>query len=103
MASRGSTALRVAGTHDGKPSFQGEKNFILSPHIGGVTSDAYVNMGVGTARTCWPCWPAAPWRPEHRFLPQQYTVPMPARAEAWYGIGTSETSNMIKFSKQIGR
>ncbi|MBV7540744.1 NAD(P)-dependent oxidoreductase [Acidovorax sp. sic0104] len=29
--------------------FQGEKNFILSPHIGGVTSDAYVNMGVGAA------------------------------------------------------
>ncbi len=30
--------------------FQGEKNFILSPHIGGVTGDAYVNMGVGAAR-----------------------------------------------------
>ena len=30
--------------------FQGEKNFILSPHIGGVTSDAYVNMGVGAAK-----------------------------------------------------
>ncbi|BEP96868.1 hydroxyacid dehydrogenase (plasmid) [Acidovorax sp. A79] len=30
--------------------FQGEKNFILSPHIGGVTSDAYVNMGVGAAQ-----------------------------------------------------
>ncbi len=30
--------------------FQGEANFILSPHIGGVTSDAYVNMGVGAAR-----------------------------------------------------
>ena len=30
--------------------FQGEKNLILSPHIGGVTSDAYVNMGVGAAR-----------------------------------------------------
>jgi len=30
--------------------FQGEKHFILSPHIGGVTSDAYVNMGVGAAR-----------------------------------------------------
>ena len=29
--------------------FQGEKNFILSPHIGGVTSDAYVNMGVAAA------------------------------------------------------
>ncbi len=30
--------------------FQGEPRFILSPHIGGVTSDAYVNMGVGAAR-----------------------------------------------------
>ncbi len=30
--------------------FQGEKNLILSPHIGGVTRDAYVNMGVGAAR-----------------------------------------------------
>jgi len=30
--------------------FQGEPNFILSPHIGGVTSDAYVNMGLGAAR-----------------------------------------------------
>ena len=30
--------------------FQGEKHFILSPHIGGVTSDAYVNMGVGAAK-----------------------------------------------------
>lgn len=30
--------------------FQGEKHFVLSPHIGGVTSDAYVNMGVGAAK-----------------------------------------------------
>lgn len=30
--------------------FQGEPHFILSPHIGGVTSDAYVNMGVGAAK-----------------------------------------------------
>jgi D-3-phosphoglycerate dehydrogenase len=29
--------------------FQGEKGFVLSPHIGGVTSDAYVNMGVAAA------------------------------------------------------
>jgi len=29
--------------------FQREPHFILSPHIGGVTSDAYVNMGVGAA------------------------------------------------------
>jgi hypothetical protein len=30
--------------------FQGERGFILSPHIGGVTHDAYVHMGVGAAR-----------------------------------------------------
>ncbi|HSV33914.1 MAG TPA: NAD(P)-dependent oxidoreductase [Ramlibacter sp.] len=30
--------------------FQDEPGFILSPHIGGVTSDAYVNMGVAAAR-----------------------------------------------------
>ncbi|CAB5717625.1 Glycerate dehydrogenase [Delftia tsuruhatensis] len=30
--------------------FQGEPRFVLSPHIGGVTGDAYVNMGVGAAR-----------------------------------------------------
>lgn len=30
--------------------FQGQKGFILSPHIGGVTSDAYVNMGVAAAQ-----------------------------------------------------
>jgi len=30
--------------------FQGQQHFILSPHIGGVTSDAYVNMGVGAAK-----------------------------------------------------
>jgi D-3-phosphoglycerate dehydrogenase len=31
-------------------AFRGEPNVILSPHIGGVTGDAYVNMGVGAAR-----------------------------------------------------
>jgi D-3-phosphoglycerate dehydrogenase / 2-oxoglutarate reductase len=30
--------------------FHGEPNIILSPHIGGVTGDAYVNMGVGAAQ-----------------------------------------------------
>ncbi|KQR57967.1 NAD(P)-dependent oxidoreductase [Acidovorax sp. Leaf160] len=30
--------------------FQSEKYVVLSPHIGGVTGDAYVNMGVGAAR-----------------------------------------------------
>ena len=30
--------------------FQHQSGFILSPHIGGVTSDAYVNMGLSAAR-----------------------------------------------------
>jgi D-3-phosphoglycerate dehydrogenase len=30
--------------------FQGQKGIVLSPHIGGVTSDAYINMGVAAAR-----------------------------------------------------
>jgi len=30
--------------------FHGQRNIVLSPHIGGVTSDAYVNMGVGAAQ-----------------------------------------------------
>jgi D-3-phosphoglycerate dehydrogenase / 2-oxoglutarate reductase len=30
--------------------FHGESNIVLSPHIGGVTGDAYINMGVGAAR-----------------------------------------------------
>lgn len=30
--------------------FQAHEGFILSPHIGGVTGDAYVNMGVAAAR-----------------------------------------------------
>jgi len=30
--------------------FQREPRFVLSPHIGGVTGDAYVNMGLGAAR-----------------------------------------------------
>jgi D-3-phosphoglycerate dehydrogenase / 2-oxoglutarate reductase len=30
--------------------FQGHDRLILSPHIGGVTADAYVNMGVGAAK-----------------------------------------------------
>ncbi|WP_157265317.1 NAD(P)-dependent oxidoreductase [Azohydromonas aeria] len=30
--------------------FHGEKRITLSPHIGGVTSDAYVNMGVAAAQ-----------------------------------------------------
>ena len=30
--------------------FQQQPGFVLSPHIGGVTGDAYVNMGVGAAK-----------------------------------------------------
>jgi D-3-phosphoglycerate dehydrogenase / 2-oxoglutarate reductase len=30
--------------------FHGEPRIVLSPHIGGVTGDAYVNMGVGAAK-----------------------------------------------------
>ncbi|MCY1285034.1 hypothetical protein D9M68_536860 [compost metagenome] len=30
-------------------SFRGQPGFVLSPHIGGVTSAAYVNMGVAAA------------------------------------------------------
>jgi D-3-phosphoglycerate dehydrogenase len=30
--------------------FQGEPRITLSPHIGGVTADAYVKMGVGAAK-----------------------------------------------------
>lgn len=30
--------------------FQGEERIVLSPHIGGVTSDAYINMGVAAAK-----------------------------------------------------
>lgn len=30
--------------------FHNQPNFVLSPHIGGVTRDAYVNMGVGAAK-----------------------------------------------------
>lgn len=31
-------------------AFRGEPRILLSPHIGGVTSDAYVKMGVGAVR-----------------------------------------------------
>jgi len=29
--------------------FHGEARIVLSPHIGGVTSDAYVKMGIAAA------------------------------------------------------
>jgi D-3-phosphoglycerate dehydrogenase / 2-oxoglutarate reductase len=42
--------------------FQGEPNIILSPHIGGVTADAYVNMGVGAAKNLLAVLEVAPAR-----------------------------------------
>lgn len=49
VAMAGLDSFAVEPMTPGHP-FQGEKNFVLSPHIGGVTSDAYVNMGVGAAK-----------------------------------------------------
>lgn len=34
----------------GEHRWRGVPNLVLSPHVGGVTSDAYVNMGVAAAR-----------------------------------------------------
>ena len=36
----------LAGEH----AFRGVANVVLTPHIGGVTSDAYVSMGTAAAR-----------------------------------------------------
>lgn len=49
VMSAGLDSFAVEPMEAGHP-FQGEKNFILSPHVGGVTNDAYVNMGVGAAK-----------------------------------------------------
>jgi D-3-phosphoglycerate dehydrogenase len=49
VAAAGLDSFAVEPMTAGHP-FQGEKNFVLSPHIGGVTGDAYVNMGVGAAK-----------------------------------------------------
>ncbi|SDZ15306.1 D-3-phosphoglycerate dehydrogenase [Variovorax sp. YR266] len=49
VAMAGLDSFAVEPMAPGHP-FQGEKNIVLSPHIGGVTSDAYVNMGVGAAK-----------------------------------------------------
>lgn len=49
VAMAGLDSFAVEPMTPGHP-FQGEKNIVLSPHIGGVTSDAYVNMGVGAAK-----------------------------------------------------
>ena len=49
VASAGLDSFQVEPMTAGHP-FQGVPNLTLSPHIGGVTSDAYVNMGVAAAR-----------------------------------------------------
>ena len=49
VASAGLDSFAVEPMVAGHP-FQGEPRLLLSPHIGGVTSDAYVNMGVGAAK-----------------------------------------------------
>jgi len=49
VMSAGLDSFAVEPMAAGHP-FQGEKSFVLSPHIGGVTHDAYVNMGVGAAK-----------------------------------------------------
>jgi D-3-phosphoglycerate dehydrogenase len=49
VAMAGLDSFAVEPMAAGHP-FQGEKNLVLSPHVGGVTSDAYVNMGVAAAK-----------------------------------------------------
>ncbi len=49
VAMAGLDSFAVEPMTPGHP-FQGETRLVLSPHIGGVTGDAYVNMGVGAAR-----------------------------------------------------
>jgi D-3-phosphoglycerate dehydrogenase len=49
VASAGLDSFAVEPMAAGHP-FQGQERIVLSPHIGGVTSDAYVNMGVGAVK-----------------------------------------------------
>ncbi|MET0964671.1 MAG: hydroxyacid dehydrogenase [Noviherbaspirillum sp.] len=49
VASAGLDSFQVEPMVAGHP-FHGIDNLTLSPHIGGVTGDAYVNMGVAAAR-----------------------------------------------------
>lgn len=49
VSSAGLDSFAVEPMTAGHP-FQGERGLVLSPHIGGVTGDAYVNMGVAAAR-----------------------------------------------------
>ena len=46
VASAGLDSFAVEPMTSGHP-FQGQENIVLSPHIGGVTADAYIKMGVG--------------------------------------------------------
>jgi len=46
VASAGLDSFAMEPMGAGHP-FQGEERIVLSPHIGGVTADAYVKMGVG--------------------------------------------------------
>lgn len=49
VGSAGLDSFAVEPMAAGHP-FQGEPRIVLSPHIGGVTADAYVKMGVAAAR-----------------------------------------------------
>ncbi|MBC5768559.1 NAD(P)-dependent oxidoreductase [Ramlibacter albus] len=49
VASAGLDSFAVEPMVQGHP-FQRQPGFILSPHVGGTTTDAYVNMGVAAAR-----------------------------------------------------
>ena len=49
VAAAGLDSFAVEPMTAGHP-FHGESNITLSPHIGGVTGDAYINMGVGAAQ-----------------------------------------------------
>jgi D-3-phosphoglycerate dehydrogenase len=48
VASAGLDSFAVEPMTAGHP-FQGEPRIVLSPHVGGVTADAYVKMGVAAA------------------------------------------------------
>jgi D-3-phosphoglycerate dehydrogenase len=49
VASAGLDSFAIEPLAAGHP-FQKQERIVMSPHIGGVTGDAYVNMGVGAAR-----------------------------------------------------
>jgi D-3-phosphoglycerate dehydrogenase len=49
VASAGLDSFAVEPMAPGHP-FQGQPGLVLSPHIGGVTGDAYVNMGLAAVR-----------------------------------------------------